>query len=63
MLQEQPQLMTERNTETFIPQVHDMVYYFVQGHEDYMVEYSCHFFAGQSEKYPKRRTMPWVKNK
>ena len=55
--------MTERNTETFIPQVHDMVYYFVQGHEDYMVEYSCHFFAGQSEKYPKRRTMPWVKNK
>ena len=40
-----------------------MVYYFFQGHEDYMVQHSCSFFCGQSDKYPKVRTMPWLKNK
>ena len=30
--------------------------------EDYMVQYSCHFFCGQSEKFPKPRTMPWLKH-
>lgn len=30
----------------FIPQVGDEVYYFFQGHEEFLQKESCHFFEG-----------------
>ena len=38
---------TEQKSLTYIPQIDDVVLYFFQGHEDYVYQYNCHFFAGQ----------------
>lgn len=47
---------------TYNPQVNDFVFYFFQGHEYYMSQYSLHFFCGQLEKFPRNRFMPWFKH-
>ena len=47
---------------SYNPQVNDFVFYFFQGHEYYMSQYSLHFFCGQLEKFPRGRFMPWFKH-
>jgi len=47
---------------SFNPQVNDFVFYFFQGHEHYMSQYSLHFFCGMLHKFPRHRFMPWFKH-
>lgn len=45
----------------FIPQVGDEVYYFFQGHEEFMAKESCHFYEGRSGKQRETYFYPHVK--
>ena len=51
---------TTRRANTYNPQVGDLVYYFIQGHEEYMSQYSCHFFSGLNSRFQTERFMPWL---
>jgi hypothetical protein len=56
-------LVTDVNKANYVPQIDDVVLYFWQGHEDYIYQYNCHFYAGQQAAYPKHQTMPWFSPK
>jgi hypothetical protein len=51
--------LEQGKAQTYSPQRGDLVYYFFQGHEEYMSQYACYFFSGLSEIYRKREFMPW----
>ena len=48
--------------QSYNPQVNDFVFYFFQGHEYFMTQFSCHNFCGQSQMFARQRFMPWFKH-
>jgi len=55
--------LDEKVAQTYSPQLNDLVYYFFQGHEEYLCQYSCHFYSGEHERFRKSVHMPWLKDK
>lgn len=52
----------QKKAVTIVPQVDDVLVYFWQGHEDFIYQYNCHFYAGVSAIFPKRQMMPWLRS-
>ena len=52
----------EQLGQSYNPQVNDFVFYFFQGHEYFMTQYSCHHFCGQQQSFARQRFMPWYKH-
>ena len=40
--------------------MNDILYYFYQGHEEYITQYSCFFFSGEEDELNVKEIAPWI---
>jgi hypothetical protein len=50
----------QKKVSNYMPQVGDMVYYFYQGHEEYVMQYNLHHFSGINSEVNTSKFMPWL---
>lgn len=50
-------LFSKQSKDLYVPQMNDLVYYFFQGHERFISQYNCFFYAGEDAKL--KFEYPW----